>query len=66
MFYLGKNSVLGPRGFLSLQREKRERERSGERKPRVEGDVNLTIMLGLVSINITRSINKQPITTPVS
>ena len=33
----------GPRGLLLPQREKRER--SGERKPLVAGDVNLTIML---------------------
>ena len=34
-------SYAGPRGFLLLQ----ERERSGERKPLVAGDANLTIML---------------------
>ena len=36
----------GPRGFL-LPRgdEKREKERSGERKPLVAGDANLTTML---------------------
>ena len=45
------------------RREKREEEeRSGERKHLVAGDVNLTIMLQLVSINITRSMKKQPIT----
>ena len=31
----------------------------------VVGNVNLTIMLRYVSINIARSVNKQPITTHV-
>ena len=42
------------------------RERSGERNEAlVVGNVNLTIMLRYVSINIVRSVNKQPITTHV-
>ena len=43
--------------------EKEERERSGERKPLAVGDANFTIIL---SINITRSINKQPVITYLS
>ena len=44
--------------------ERRKRgKRRVERKPLEAGDANLTIMLRWVSINITRSINKQPITT---
>ena len=35
------NLYPGPRGFLSPREEK---ERSGERKPLVAGDANLTIM----------------------
>ena len=45
------------------EREKEERERSGERKPLAAGDANFTIIL---SINITRSINKQPVITYLS
>ena len=65
----------GPRGFQRREetekrerekrrdRERRERERSGERKPLAAGDANFTIIL---SINITRSINKQPVITYLS
>ena len=55
--------------FAAKRQEKRERERerererSGERKPLVAGDANLTIMLRCVS---RESINKQPITTHLS
>ena len=61
----------GERGERGERREERgERRKRGksrvERKPLEAGDANLTIMLRWVSINITRSINKQPITTHLS
>ena len=48
------------------RRDKRERERSGEMKALVAGDANLTILPRKVSINVTRLINMQLITTHLS
>ena len=54
---------LVPEVFFRCKETRQERERSVERKPLVAGDANLTIMLRYLSINITKSINKQQITT---
>ena len=39
------NSTLVPEVFFRREETRQERERSGERKPLVAGDANLTIML---------------------
>ena len=50
----------------SFAMKTQEREKSDEKKPLVVNDVNLTNVLWWVSINITRLIHKQPITTHLS
>ena len=47
----GYPGTLVPEVFFRREETRQERERSGERKPLVAGDANLTLMLLTIAVN---------------